>query len=52
MSTALYYDLLRLMTEFTNICEQDTDIPHYKELSNKMKETYNTKFFNPTTWGA
>ena len=49
MSTALYYDLLRLMTEFANICGQDTDIPHYKELSTKMKEAYNAKFFDPAT---
>ena len=47
LSTSMYYSLLNMMSEFAQICGQDNDIPAYRELAAKMKEAYNTKFFNP-----
>lgn len=49
LSTSMYYSLLNMMSEFALICGQDNDIPVYRELAAKMKEAYNTKFFNPET---
>ena len=46
LSTTVYYDLLNKMAVFAKICRQDSDIQEYKELAAKMKEAYNTKYFN------
>lgn len=49
LSTSMYYSLLNMMCDFARLSGHEADIPAYKELAAKMKEAYNTKFFNPTT---
>ena len=46
LSTTMYYSLLNLMTEFAEISGNKGDIPGYKDLASKIKEAYNTRFFN------
>lgn len=49
LSTTVYYDLLNKMITFARITGQETDIPAYQALAAKIKEAYNTKYFNPET---
>lgn len=49
LSTAVYYNLLQLMSKFAAMTGNDADIPGYQELSAKMLEAYNAGFFNPET---
>lgn len=49
LSTSMYYSLLNMMSDFARLSGHEADIPAYKELAAKMKEAYNTKFFNPET---
>lgn len=49
LATTMYYSLLNMMSDFAKLSGQDADIPAYQELAAKMKEAYNTRFFNPET---
>lgn len=49
LSTTMYYSLLNMMSEFARLSGQEADIPVYQDLAAKMKEAYNTKYFNPET---
>lgn len=49
LSTTMYYSLLNMMSEFARISGQENDIAAYRELAAKMKDAYNSKFFNPET---
>ncbi|WP_298647778.1 alpha-L-rhamnosidase [uncultured Proteiniphilum sp.] len=46
LSTTVYYSLLNLMTEFAQLTGNTGDIAGYKELASKIREAYNTRFFN------
>ncbi|MBK5194616.1 MAG: glycoside hydrolase family 78 protein [Proteiniphilum sp.] len=46
LSTTMYYSLLNLMVEFAGITGNQSDIPGFTELAAKIKEAYNTKYFN------
>ncbi|MDP4274784.1 MAG: family 78 glycoside hydrolase catalytic domain [Bacteroidota bacterium] len=49
LNTAVYYDLLNKMSGFAKLCGKDQDTVEYKDLAAKMKDAYNTKFFNSAT---
>ncbi len=49
LSTTVFYDLLKKMTAFARICNRESDIPEYETLADKIKEAYNTRFFNKET---
>ena len=49
LSTTVYYALLNKMIAYARICGQEADIPVYESLAARMKEAYNTKYFNPET---
>ncbi len=49
LSTAMFYHLLQVMGEFATLSGHDADIPGYLELAAKIKESYNTTFFDPST---
>lgn len=46
LSTTVYYSLLNLMSEFAVLTGNENDIAGYQELASKIKEAYNTRFFN------
>ncbi|NCC59684.1 MAG: alpha-rhamnosidase [Verrucomicrobiae bacterium] len=46
LSTTMYYSLLHLMIEFAGITGNEDDIPQYSELATKIREAYNSKYFN------
>lgn len=46
LSTTMYYSLLNLMIEFAQLTGNQQDIQGFKELASRIKEAYNTKFFN------
>lgn len=49
LSTTVFYDLLKKMIAFAKICNHETDIIEYEVLANKIKDAYNTRFFNRET---
>lgn len=46
LSSTMYYSLLHLVSEFALLTGNEKDIAGYKELASKIKEAYNTRFFN------
>jgi alpha-L-rhamnosidase len=42
----MYYSLLNLMTQFAEITGNQADIPQFRELAAKIKEAYNTRYFD------
>jgi alpha-L-rhamnosidase len=46
LSTTMYYSLLNLMTQFAEITGNQADIPQFRELAAKIKEAYNTRYFD------
>lgn len=46
LSSTMYYSLLGLMSEFALLTGNEKDIAGYEELASKIKEAYNTRFFN------
>lgn len=46
LSTTMYYSLLNLMVEFAELTGNQQDIQGFKELAGRIKEAYNTTFFN------
>ncbi len=46
LSTTMYYSLLNLMVEFAQLTGNQQDIQGFKELAGRIKEAYNTTFFN------
>lgn len=46
LNTAVYYDLLNKMIQFASICGNNDDIPVYRQLASKVRESYNSKFFD------
>ena len=46
LSTTMYYSLLNLMLKFAEITGNEADIPTFKDLSNKIKNAYNLRYFN------
>ena len=49
LSTTVFYSILQLMEKFALMNELLDDAREYKEFASKMKEAYNTKFFNAET---
>ena len=49
LSTAVFYSILQLMSEFAVMNEIPSDATAYKELAAKIKDAYNQKFFNTET---
>lgn len=51
LSSAFYYHLLQIMKKFAEISRQNqADITHYNELSQRIKQAFNTKYFNRDTY--
>jgi alpha-L-rhamnosidase len=51
LSSAFYYHLLQIMKKFAEISNQNqADITHYNELSQRIKQAFNTKYFNRDTY--
>ena len=46
LSSTIYYSLLNLMAEFAELTGNSSDIPEYLELASKIKDAYNSKYFN------
>lgn len=46
LSTTMYYSLLELMSEFALLTGNEQDITGYRELASKIKEAYNTVYFD------
>ncbi|HWJ27844.1 MAG TPA: alpha-L-rhamnosidase C-terminal domain-containing protein, partial [Flavisolibacter sp.] len=46
LATANYYHLLQLMKKFAHLAGKDEDINAYSTLAIKIKEAFNTRFFN------
>ena len=49
LSTTMYYSLLNIMSEFATITGNEQDIEGYKELAAKIKEAYNSQYFDEET---
>jgi len=49
LSTTVFYSILQLMSEFAVMNGMSSDAIAYKELSAKIRDAYNRKFFNPET---
>jgi alpha-L-rhamnosidase len=46
LATATYYHMLQLMQKFAKMTGKDSDAKEFAELSNKIKEAFNNKFYN------
>lgn len=46
LSNTMYYSLLELMSEFALLTGNEQDITGYRELASKIKEAYNTVYFD------
>ena len=46
LSTTVYYSLLNLMMEYADLTGNNKDIPKYMELASKIKDAYNSTYFN------
>lgn len=46
LSTTMYYSLLNLMIDFAKITGNESDIPGFKDLAEKIKNAYNDRYFN------
>ncbi len=46
IATAYYFHFLQLMQKFAKLSGNEADIPAYVALAEKIKETFNTKFYN------
>jgi alpha-L-rhamnosidase len=46
LATATYYHMLQLMQKFAHLTGKDSDAKEFAELSNKIKEAFNNKFYN------
>ncbi|MFV5690106.1 glycoside hydrolase family 78 protein [Flavobacterium sp. ZT3R25] len=46
LSSAFYYQLLRIMKKFAKIANADADIAHYDDLATRIKKAFNAKFLN------
>mgnify|MGYP000851662081 FL=1 len=46
LSTTMYYSLLNLMIDFAKITGNESDIPGFKDLAEKIKNAYNARYFN------
>lgn len=47
LSTAYYYRLTNLMQKFAQIIGNNADMDYYKDLGEKVKTAFNSKFYNP-----
>lgn len=51
LSSAFYYHLLQIMNKFAAISEANqSDITHYNDLSQRIKQAFNAKYFNRETY--
>ena len=49
LSTTVFYSILQMMQQFAILNGLRSDVKEYAELAAKIKEAYNTKFFNKET---
>ena len=49
LSTAVFYSILQLMQDFAELNNFPDDKARYADIAGKMKEAYNTRFYNPDT---
>ncbi len=51
LSTAVYYSILQLMTEFATVCGMPEDASRWSAMASDIHKAYNDEFFNQETGG-